>query len=223
MMKFITAPSILAADFAHLSKEINKIQQISNSWVHLDIMDAHFVPNLSFGPPIVKSIRNITALPFDVHLMVDNPEFFFSSFKDAGANYITFHIEQTNVPLKLIRKIKNLGLKAGISLKPSTPIGKVENVLPYVDVLLVMSVEPGFSGQKFITSSLQKIEKAKKIRESKKLHYLISVDGGINNKTARDVLKAGADVLVTGSYFFKNPFKVVKAQIEKLTISNSYL
>jgi len=219
-MKFIIAPSILAADFAHLSREIDKIQQMPNSWVHLDIMDAHFVPNLSFGVPVIKSIRSITKLPFDAHLMVDNPEFFFSPLKDAGVNYITFHIEQTNVPLKLIRKIKNLGLKAGISLKPATPISEVENILPYVDILLVMSVEPGFSGQKFINSSLQKIEKAKEIRESKKLHYLISVDGGINNKTAVDVLKAGADILVMGSYFFKNPFKEVKAQIEKLIESN---
>jgi len=219
-MKFIIAPSILAADFAHLSREIEKIQQIPNSCVHLDIMDAHFVPNLSFGVPVIKSIRNITTLPFDAHLMVDNPELFFSPLKDAGVNYITFHIEQTKVPLKLIRKIKNLGLKAGISLKPATPISEVEDVLPYVDILLVMSVEPGFSGQKFINSSLQKIEKAKKIRESKKLHYLISVDGGINNKTAVDVLKAGADILVMGSYFFKNPFKVVKAQIGKLIESD---
>lgn len=221
-MKFIISPSILAADFAHLSKEIDKIQQIPNSWVHLDIMDAHFVPNLSFGPPVVKSIRGTTMLPFDVHLMVDDPEFFFSSLKDAGANYITFHIEETDMPLKLIRKIKNLGLKAGVSVKPATPISEVKSVLPYVDVLLIMSVEPGFSGQKFISSSLQKIEKAKELRDSKKLHYLISVDGGVNNKTATSVLKAGADVLVMGSYFFKNPFEVVKAQIEELKESSSY-
>jgi len=215
-MKFIVAPSILSSDFAHLSNEIEKIQQIPDSWVHLDIMDGHFVPNLTFGPSVVKSIRKITPLPFDVHLMVNNPESLFSPFKNAGADYITFHIEQTQVPLKLVRKIKNLGLKAGISLKPSTKISKIESILPYIDLLLIMSVEPGFSGQKFMSFSLQKIKKAKQMRKSEKLNFLISVDGGINSETAEYVVKAGADILVMGNYFFKNPFEMVKTEIEKL-------
>ncbi len=215
-MKFTVAPSILAADFACLTKEVEKIHKIPNSQVHLDIMDGHFVPNISIGPCVVKNLRKATNLPFDVHLMIDNPENFFSQFKDAGADYITFHIEQTRDPIPLINKIKELGIKPGISIKPSTSLDKIEYLLPQIDVLLIMSVEPGFSGQKFINSSLKKIEKARKIKESKKLNFQISVDGGINNKTAEVVLKAGADILVMGSYFFKNPFELVKSEIEKL-------
>jgi len=215
-MKFTVAPSILAADFACLTKEIEKIHKIPNSQVHLDIMDGHFVPNISIGPCVVKNLRKTTNLPFDVHLMINNPENFFSQFKDAGANYITFHIEQTRNPIPLINKIKEFGIKPGISIKPLTNIEKIEHLLPQIDVLLIMSVEPGFSGQKFINSSLTKIEKLKKIKESKNLNFQISVDGGINNKTAEAVVKAGADILVMGNYFFKNPFELVKLEIEKL-------
>ena len=215
-MKFTVAPSILAADFACLTKEIEKIHKIPNSQIHLDIMDGHFVPNISIGPCVVKNLRKATNLPFDVHLMIDNPENFFSQFKDAGANYITFHIEQTCNPILLINKIKELGIKPGISIKPSINLEKIEYLLPQIDVLLIMSVEPGFSGQKFINSSLTKIEKTRKIKESKNLNFQISVDGGINNKTAEAAVKAGADILVMGNYFFKNPFELVKSEIEKL-------
>jgi len=215
-MKFTVAPSILAADFACLIKEIEKIHKIPNSQVHLDIMDGHFVPNISIGPCVVKSLRKTTNLPFDVHLMIDNPENFFSQFKDAGANYITFHIEQTRNPISLINKIKELGIKPGISIKPLTNLDAIEHLLPQIDVLLIMSVEPGFSGQKFINSSLTKIEKLRKIKESKNLNFQISVDGGINNKTAEAAVKAGVDILVMGNYFFKNPFELVKLEIEKL-------
>lgn len=215
-MKFTVAPSILAADFACLTKEIEKIHKIPDSQVHLDIMDGHFVPNISIGPCVVKNLRKATDLPFDVHLMIDNPENFFSPFKDAGANYITFHIEQPSDPIPLINKIKELGIKPGIAIKPSTSLDKIEHLLPQIDLLLIMSVEPGFSGQKFINSSLKKIEKARKIKELKKLNFQISVDGGINNKTAETVIKAGANILVMGNYFFKNPFELVKSEIEKL-------
>ncbi|MEA3313929.1 MAG: ribulose-phosphate 3-epimerase [Caldisericota bacterium] len=215
-MKFTVAPSILAADFACLTKEIEKIYKIPDSQVHLDVMDGHFVPNISIGPGVVKKLRKTTNLPFDVHLMIDNPENFFSQFKDAGANYITFHIEQTRDPMALINKIKELGIKPGISIKPSTNLDKIEHLLSQIDVLLIMSVEPGFSGQKFINSSLTKIEKARKTKESKKLNFQISVDGGINDETAETVIKAGADILVMGNYFFENPFELVKSAIEKL-------
>ncbi len=215
-MKFTIAPSILAADFACLTKEIEKIHKIPDSQVHLDIMDGHFVPNISIGPCVVKNLRRMTDLPFDVHLMIDNPENFFSQFKDAGANYITFHIEQAHEPLPLINKLKKLGIKPGIAIKPSTSLDKVEYLLPQIDVLLVMSVEPGFSGQKFINSSLKKIERLREIKESKKLNFQISVDGGINDKTGETAIKAGADILVMGNYFFKNPFELVQSEIEKL-------
>ncbi len=216
MMRPIIAPSILSADFSNLSAEIQKIEKIPSSWVHIDVMDGHFVPNLTFGPCVVSSIRKKTELFFDAHLMVDDPENLFSAFKEAGVNAITFHIEETHFPLRLVKKIKGLGLKAGVSLNPVTSFTNIENLLPYIDILLIMSVEPGFSGQKFIPFSLEKIRRAAEIRSKDNLNFLISVDGGINDKTAKDVLLAGADILVMGSFFFKNDFEFVRNFLQSL-------
>jgi len=215
-MKFITAPSILSADFACLESEIKKIEQISNSWVHIDVMDGHFVPNLTFGPCVVKSIRNKTNLFFDAHLMVDGPSSLVKDFANAGVNAVTFHIEETHFPLRLIKEIRTLGLKVGVSLNPATPLSAVYYLLPLIDILLIMSVEPGFSGQKFIPFSIDKIKEAQNVRKEKKLHFLISVDGGINQDTAEKVILSGADVLVMGSFFFKNDFTFVRSFLSVL-------
>jgi len=215
-VKFTIAPSILSADFSNLSAEIKKIEMIPNSWVHIDVMDGHFVPNLTFGPCVIKSIRKITNLFFDVHLMVDNPENFIDDFRDSGADALTFHIEETHFPLRIIKKIKETGLKVGVSVNPATDIEEVYHLLPIIDIFLIMSVEPGFSGQNFIPFSAEKIRKVKKIREDEHLKFIISVDGGINKKTAEDALKAGADVLVTGNFFFSNDLQEVKGFIKNL-------
>ncbi len=216
MSEFIVAPSILSADFANLSSEVRKIEEIGYSWVHIDVMDGHFVPNLTFGSCVVSSLRKVTDLFFDAHLMVDNPENLLEDFHKAGVNAVTFHIEETHFPLRLIKKIRNLDMKVGVSLNPATSLNTIERILPYVDILLIMSVEPGFSGQKFIPFSLDKIKRAAEIREEKSLKFLISVDGGVNEKTAKSVLDAGADVLVMGSFFFKNDFSFVKDFISSL-------
>ena len=215
-MKFITAPSILSADFSCLESEIKKIEQIPDSWVHIDVMDGHFVPNLTFGPCVVKSIRKKTNLFFDAHLMVDNPSSLIKDFADAGVDAITFHIEETHFPLRLVKEIKTFGLKVGVSLNPVTPLSSVYNLLPLMDILLIMGVEPGFSGQKFIPFSIDKIQEAETFRKEKNLHFLISVDGGINQNTAEKVLLSGADVLVMGSFFFKNDFSFVKNFLSNL-------
>ncbi len=216
MNDFIIAPSILSADFSDLSSEIAKIEEIDNSWVHIDVMDGHFVPNLTFGACVVSSLRKITNKFFDAHLMVDDPESLIEGFHRVGVNSITFHIEETHFPLRLIKKIRSYGMKVGVSLNPVTPFDVLVRILPYVDLLLIMSVEPGFSGQSFIPFSFEKIKRAVEVREKENLDFLISVDGGINEKTARAVLNAGADVLVMGSFFFKNEFNLVKSFIKSL-------
>ncbi len=215
-MNFYISPSIIAANFTNLKKEIEKIEVFDQAFIHLDIMDGNFVPNITFGPFIVEQVRKITNLPFDTHLMIKNPNDFVEEFALAGSDYITFHIEETVFPLRILTKIKKLGKKCGISFNPATPVESIVEVLPYVDMVLVMSVEPGFSGQEFISSSLTKIEKLNELRKSKGYNFLISVDGGINEKTMRSVLDAGADVLVMGSFFFKNDLSFVRGVIENL-------
>ena len=193
----LIAPSILSADFSCLKEEVVALSQAGADLIHLDIMDGHFVPNLTFGPMVVKSLRGCTKLPFDVHLMVENPQDMISCFAKAGADIITIHAESTKHLDKLLAEIKSYGIKAGVSLNPSTPETVLEYVLDKIDVVLVMSVNPGFGGQSFISSSVEKIAKIKSMIKGKDIK--IEVDGGINPLTAAECVAAGADILVAGS------------------------
>ncbi|MEW5951315.1 MAG: ribulose-phosphate 3-epimerase [Elusimicrobia bacterium] len=197
---FIT-PSVLSADFSCLKKEIFSVEKHSG-WIQLDIMDGHFVPNLSFGPHIASCIRNLSELPLDVHLMVEKPFLFVEPFAKAGADIITCHIEAEN-PLKTIKKIRSLGLKAGLALNPQTSFYKAEKYLSQIDLLLIMSVNPGFGGQEFISDSYDKIKEAASYKFKKKLNYYIQVDGGISSDNAVRCALLGANSLVMGSALFK--------------------
>ncbi|HID24958.1 MAG TPA: ribulose-phosphate 3-epimerase [Thermoplasmata archaeon] len=200
----IVAPSILSADFSKLSEEIKTVEKAGAEWLHIDVMDGHFVPNITIGPPVVKSIRKVTDLFFDVHLMIENPEKYVKSFADAGANGLTFHIEAVKNPLEVVKKIKDAGCKVGISLNPPTPFDAVKEIIPKVDLVLVMSVHPGFSGQSFIPDVVPKIEETRKHIDTLDKKILLEVDGGVNKETGRIVKHAGADVLVAGNFVFKN-------------------
>ena len=211
--KLLCAPSILAADFCKIGEEIDLIKSSGGDWVHLDVMDGFFVPEITFGAQMVKQIRPRTDLVLDVHLMVEKPENKIPSFIAAGADYITFHIEAIVHAHRLIQIIKEGGVKAGISLVPSTPISYVKELLPFVDQVLIMTVNPGYGGQKLIPESLQKVTELVRLREENGYDYLISVDGGINQSTIRTAAEAGIDVFVAGSAFFgaDDPSAVVQS------------
>ena len=198
----LIAPSLLSADFSCLRDEVKTLTLANADWIHLDVMDGHFVENLTFGPMVVKSIRDYTNLPFDVHLMVENPIKMIPWFANAGANIITIHAETCKHLDRAIELIKSYGLKAGVSLNPSTPESVLEDVLDKIDLILVMSVNPGFGGQSFIQSSIEKITNIKSMTKGKNI--LIEVDGGINPLSAAKCKAAGADVLVAGSAVFSN-------------------
>ncbi len=206
------APSILSADFSKLYEEIKAVEKGGASWIHADVMDGHFVPQISMGVPIVKSLRNITKLPIDVHLMVNEPEKFIEQFANAGADYISFHYEATPDPMRVVSKIKSFKLKAGIALNPHTPVFVLEEALPHIDYVLIMTVSPGFGGQKFITSMLDKIKKLKNMVSQKNLNLLIEVDGGVKDNNIKQLKLAGVDVFVAGSFIFDrvSPEKKVK-------------
>lgn len=213
----LIAPSILSSDFSRLEEEIKKIEKAGADLLHLDVMDGHFVPNITFGVPVIKSIRKCTKLPFDVHLMIENPEKYIDDFISSGADIITFHIESTEKTLENIEKIKKSGKKVGISLKPKTDLNEILPFLGKIDVVLVMSVEPGFSGQKFIIKTKDKIKKLKRIIDEKKLSTKIEVDGGINSETVNIVKEAGADICVSGDSIFKSKNYTNSINLLKIT------
>jgi ribulose-phosphate 3-epimerase len=197
------APSILSADFARLGEQIDEVARAGADYIHIDVMDGHFVPNITIGAPVVASIRPITNLPLDVHLMIEHPERFISEFVQGGADIITVHVETCPHLRKTILLIKELGAMAGVSLNPPTPISAVEEFLPHVDLVLVMSVNPGFGGQSFIPKTLPKIADMRKILNDRGLSAELEVDGGINADNAPSIVKAGADVLVAGNSIFR--------------------
>ncbi|NPA39561.1 MAG: ribulose-phosphate 3-epimerase [Thermodesulfobacteria bacterium] len=201
--KVLIAPSILSADFACLEREIIAVEKAGADLIHLDVMDGMFVPNITFGPLVISAIRKVTNLPFDVHLMIEAPERYLEEFAKAGADWISVHAEATPHLHRAVSKIKELGKKAGVALNPHTPIDTIKYILDELDYVVIMSVNPGFGGQSFIPSSLNKIRELKKLIESLEKEILIEIDGGVNQKTVLDVVKAGADVLVAGSAVFK--------------------
>ncbi|WP_318663103.1 ribulose-phosphate 3-epimerase [Treponema sp.] len=202
MNNYILAPSLLSADFANLGNAIKLIEEKNGGFVHIDVMDGSFVSQITFGHPVIKCIRPLTKLPFDVHLMIDHPERHIETFKEAGADYITFHCENVEDIDGVIDQIHACGIKAGIAIKPKTPVSAIEKYLSKLDLLLVMTVEPGFGGQKIIPECVSKVSELVEIRKNKNINFLISVDGGVNESTIQSVIDAGSDVIVSGSAFF---------------------
>ena len=204
MKKIQISPSILAGDFSNLGSEIKRLEQGGADMIHVDVMDGHFVPNLTIGPPVIKSLRKYTNLPFDVHLMISPVHKYIKNFSDAGSDIITIHPEATENIKASIDLIKNLGKKVGLSLNPDTPIETIESYFEDINLVLVMTVYPGFGGQKFITKILEKIQNLKRIKDEKKLKFDIEVDGGINFENNNMVINAGANILVSGTTIFKD-------------------
>jgi len=198
----IIAPSILSSDFTNLAQQIRLTEMGGADWIHCDVMDGHFVPNITIGPLIVKAVRKSTKLPVDVHLMIENPDKYLEAFAEAGANYISVHVEEVVHLNRSVNRIKELGCKAGVVINPATPVNSIVDVAEYIDYLLIMTVNPGFGGQEFISNSIRRIEEAVQLRKKLKSNFLIEVDGGISSDTIIDVKKAGADVYVAGSAIF---------------------
>ncbi len=203
-MKLI-APSILSADFARLGDEIKAVEAAGADWIHADVMDGHFVPNITFGPMVVEAVRRNTTLPIDVHLMIANPDNYIPAFAKAGASYISVHIETCAHLNRSVQLIRECGAKPGVVLNPSTPLESLEWILQYIDYVLIMSVNPGFGGQDFIPNSLDRIKALRKMIRHKNLKTLIEIDGGVNEKTITDIAAAGVDIFVAGSAVFGSP------------------
>ncbi|HWQ47279.1 MAG TPA: ribulose-phosphate 3-epimerase [Longilinea sp.] len=203
--RFLLSASILSADFGHLEDQIRQIEQCDVDWLHIDVMDGVFVPNISMGPFVVETIHSLTKLPLDVHLMIINPERHVEAFAKAGAQSISIHWENNNNVHRTLQTIRGLGCKAGIVINPGTPVACIEALIDQVDLILVMSVNPGFSGQQFIPQSTAKVQQVRNLLTASSSKAVIQVDGGINETTAKDVLHAGADVLVAANAIFRYP------------------
>ena len=198
----LLAPSILSADFSNLSQQIRLTEIGGADWIHCDIMDGHFVPNITFGPVAVKAVRKLTKLPVDVHLMIEKPDNYLEDFAKAGADYISVHVEEAVHLNRTINRIKELGCKAGVVINPATPVESVKDVAEYIDLLLIMTVNPGFGGQKFIPNSIRRIKEAVDLRSERHANFLIEIDGGVNIDTIKKAYSAGVDVFVAGSAIF---------------------
>lgn len=196
------APSILSADFSNLSQQIRMTEMGGADWIHCDVMDGHFVPNITIGPVIVKAVRKTTKLPVDVHLMIENPDKYLEAFAESGANYISVHVEEVVHLNRTVNRIKELGCKAGVVINPATPVSALTDIAEYIDLLLIMTVNPGFGGQEFIPNSIKRIEEAVILRSKLNANFLIEIDGGVNSKTIVKAKKAGADIFVAGSAIF---------------------
>lgn len=211
MKKHFVAPSILAADFANLQKEVIMINESEADWIHVDVMDGVFVPNFSLGIPVVEALKRHAAKPLDVHLMIVNPEHHVEAFRKAGADHISVHVEVCHHLQRNIQQIKALGCKAGVALNPHTPVGNLENIIAEIDQVIVMSVNPGFGGQKFLEHTYQKVEQLKRLILKTASSAKIEIDGGVSLENAKSLIDAGADVLVAGNFVFSasNPTEVI--------------
>ena len=216
MKKIQISPSILSADFSQLGKEIKKLEDAGADMIHVDVMDGHFVPNLTIGPPVIEALKKNSSLPFDVHLMISPVHKYIESYSNAGADIITIHPEATDNLSDSINKIKKLKKKVGISLNPETKVEVVEKFLNQVDLILIMSVHPGFGGQKFMPEVLEKVKKLDRIRKDFKFHFDIEIDGGINFENSKMAIRAGANILVSGTTIFKSNNGDIKKNIELL-------
>jgi len=216
MKKIQISPSILSADFSNLEKDIKKLETAGADMIHVDVMDGHFVPNITIGPPVIKALRSKTSLPFDVHLMIDPVHKYIKDFANAGADIITIHPEATPNLQESIDEIKSFKKKVGVSLNPDTKIDIIEDYLDKLDLILIMSVFPGFGGQKFISDVLEKIKSLKNLKDQKKLNFDIEVDGGINFSNFKSVINAGANILVSGTTIFKENNGDIKKNIDFL-------
>ncbi len=219
MKKIQISPSILSADFSQLGNEIKRLEEGGADMIHVDVMDGHFVPNLTMGPPIIKSLRKFTKLPFDVHLMISPVHKYIKDYADAGADIITIHPEATENLTVSIDRIKSLGKKVGVSLNPESKINLITDLLNEIDLVLIMSVNPGFGGQKFMPEVLEKIKELKKIRDQKNIDFDIEIDGGINFDNNKLAIEAGANILVSGTTIFKNNNGDIKKNIDLLKSS----
>lgn len=205
MSSTLVSASLLSADFLHLATDLKKAEEAGIDWHHVDVMDGHFVPNLTFGPPLIKELKKITRIPLDVHLMISNPDDVMEQYLEAGSDLLTFHLEASEDPKTLLKRIKEYDTKSGLSIKPGTAVSELEPYLEDLDLILVMSVEPGFSGQSFISESYEKLKELSILLEQKNLKekIIVSVDGGVSDKNAKELVQAGVNCLVTGSYFYK--------------------
>ena len=219
MKKIKISPSILSADFSQLGNEIKRLEEAGADMIHVDVMDGHFVPNLTIGPPVIKSLRKYTNLIFDVHLMISPVHKYIKDFADAGANIITIHPEATEDLKESINLIRSLNKKVGVSLNPNSEIDLIKDTLKDIDLVLIMSVHPGFGGQKFIPDVIKKIEKLKLIKNEKNFNFDIEVDGGINFENSKSVIEAGANILVSGTTIFKSNNGDIKKNIDTLKLS----